>query len=643
MSQRGFSGVAAVAWFALAACSKGPAGAPPDAGPPPRMAAAHLESVKGEVKVERDGKLGAAQLGYLYVGDAVETGEAGEAKVRFPGGRFVEVGPDARFTLSEGEGGLVLNVARGLVLTRVPNEAPRKPGEKAEPQVSLSILTPFGLTRVGKSEVAVDVGADSASVEVKIGMIELVSRNGEVTTAAAGEKVALGAKAEKAPMILPTIQVVIQAGGTSEVKKKDAKAWVVVGRKPVVLAPGDLMRVKDGRTTLQPDGSGTRLVFGRGAEVGFVGATKRDGVEETELDLRKGDVSGTLAPRQKSRVKLGGGVALVSDLGGQFTLVKTASGFEVSAVAGDFKLEREGAEPRPLIGGQSAKVGPKAVEVVEPSRDQLTLPSRVGMKFFHAALSRLSLTWEGEEAKPYRVEVATNPAYTDPLIDGVVHHRFVSVPVPARGNLYWRVFDGEKEVDRGSAYFAPEARSGAELDLRRNEVQDGADKTTIYYQDKPPAVTLTFVPDKAAAKHKVSVFKEGALGTALVERSVTEPQVVLDGALAEGKYLWSVTPLDAKGAGLRGGKMNKLEIVYDNAVPNLIIKAPRNGDPGGASVPVVGIAPVGAKVFVNGKPVELDDKARFNTKAAPLAGGRLVFRMLSKNGAEVYTVRTVRR
>ncbi len=124
---------------------------------------------------------------------------------------------------------------------------------------------------------------------------------------------------------------------------------------------------------------------------------------------------------------------------------------------------------------------------------------------------------------------------------------------------------------------------------------------------------------------------------------MAESPVVLDGALAEGRYLWSVTPLDAKGVGLRGGKMNKLEIAYDNAVPDLLISAPRNGDPSGATVPVVGIAPVGAKVFVNGRAVELDDKARFNTSAAPLPGGRLVFRMVGKSGAEVYTVRTVRR
>ena len=63
----------------------------------------------------------------------------------------------------------MLNVARGLVLTRVPNEAAVRPGEEPETEVSLSILTPFGLTRIGKSEVAINVGKDSAKVEVRFG------------------------------------------------------------------------------------------------------------------------------------------------------------------------------------------------------------------------------------------------------------------------------------------------------------------------------------------------------------------------------------------------------------------------------------------------------------------------------------------
>ena len=602
----------------LGACSKGPDVAPMDAGP---AAAAHLEITKGAVTLDRGGRVGPAQLGYLFIGDAIETGEGAEATVRFPGGRRVEVGPDARFTIAEGEGGLVLNVARGLVLTRVPAA---KAGEKIEPQVSLSILTPFGLTRVGKSEVAVDVGVDTASVDVKIGQIEMVSRNGEMTTAAAGEKVEQG---KKPVMVLPAVEVTIFPGGKTELKKKDGKTWTPMGKKAVALEDGDAVRVKDGKATLQA--GATKLVFGKGSEAGFVSAVG----DETEVDLKKGDVAGTLT--KKGKVRLGGGLTLVSDVGGQFTVTKTVSGFDVGAVAGDLRIERPNEEAKVVQGGQSAKVG-TAVEVTEPVRDVLQLPTRMGLKVFHPNVGRMSLVWDGDDAKAYRVEVATGPSFTEPLVAGVLHQRFVSVPVPARGNLYWRVFDGEKEVDRGSAYFAAEPRSAGELDLRRNEVQDGADKTTIYYQDKPPALTFTFAGDAGAAKYKLSVFKEGALSAPLIEKSVKDLQVVLDGALAEGKYLWSVTPVDSKGAGLRGGKLNKLEIVYDNAVPTLLIKSVTGGT-------VVGVAPVGAKVFVNGRALELDDKARFNTKVSPLPGGRFLFRVVGKNGAEVYTVRTVRR
>jgi hypothetical protein len=45
-------------------------------------------------------------------------------------------------------------------------------------------------------------------------------------------------------------------------------------------------------------------------------------------------------------------------------------------------------------------------------------------------------------------------------------------------------------------------------------------------------------------------------------------------------------------------------------------------------------------VFVNGKAAPLDDKARFDTTATPLPGGRMVFRLV--NGAvEAYTVRVL--
>src|SRR5690606_10768730 len=107
----------------------------------------------------------------------------------------------------------------------------------------------------------------------------------------------------------------------------------------------------------------------------------------------------------------------------------------------------------------------------------------------HPGLEQMALGWDGP-AQDYWVEVAHDAAYKDVLLKGLVHQPSVNVPVPARGRLYWRAFtpDGKKQIAHGSAQFAPERKTG-ELAGLRNEVPEGSEKTTIYYQDKPPAVT----------------------------------------------------------------------------------------------------------------------------------------------------------
>jgi len=174
-------------------------------------------------------------------------------------------------------------------------------------------------------------------------------------------------------------------------------------------------------------------------------------------------------------------------------------------------------------------------------------------------------------------------------------------------------------------------------------VPDGAEKTVIYYQDKPPSVTFLWKsPDPAPAEYRLQVYREGALDKAIEERLSKSATLQLpENALGEGNYLWSVTPLDANGVALAGGRMNKLEMVYDNAVAELVIKSPRNGDPGGATVPVIGIAPFKTRVSANGQLLVLDEKARFNSKVAPV-GGRVVFRTVGDNGEQLI-VRALRR
>ncbi len=626
--------VAALGAAVLWACSEGPPPAPPpDAGPAPRAAAGEVAKVKGEVKLEREGKAQPALPGPLFLKDALETGADGEAEVHFSGGRVVEVGPDARLVIEEGQGGLVLNVDRGLVLSRVPGGAAATGQELA-----LFIDTPFGLTRVGKSEVSVDVGKDETRLEVKLGQVEFVGKDGQVTQAAAGEKKSFDNKPRT--LELPAIKFVLTATGRVELKKKDAKAYTAVSaKKPVEVEEGDAVRVREGKASLGGGGASS-VVLARGSEA-VVGATSSSaGAESTALSLNKGELSAVLDPKKRSTLKVNE-LGLTAQQGAQLSVAKVGDGYQLEVVSGEVSVEREGEAPQTVAGGSVARISKKGVDVAQVPKDTVQLPTRPGLKVFHSGLPRVSLFWEAEEGKAYRVEVSNDPSYAQPIVSGLLKQHYLSLTPPARGNLFWRVLDGDKEVEHGSAFFSPEPKAG-ELDLNRNQVLDGADKTTIFFQDRPPAVTFVCKADPKAARYRVSVYHEGQLTQPVAETTGEGERVALkEGALAEGRYLWSATPLDEKGQPLAGGKMNKLEITYDNAVPNLIIKAPHNGDPGGAQVPVVGIAPVGSKLFVNGKAVALDEKARFDTISTPLPGGKMVFRLV-KGGSEVYTVRTLR-
>ncbi len=617
-------------------------GAGRDGGGEGRVGAARVGQRQRHGSSERAQKA-AAKLGYQYPGDALETGEDAEAQIRFPGGRVVDLGPEGRFELREGEGGLVLNVAQGLVLTRNVTEAPSQP--LPGPGVQLTILTPFGFTKVGGSDdisLTMTVNDKGTSVDVKMGTIDLVGTDGTHSQIGAGQKKQLGGGPQPEMQLDPIEVTINAAGGKAELRKKDDTKWQPLGgKKPTPLTEGDNFRVKNGRIVMQAPGGQTTYAFSAGSEVTMDKAAKNSVAEETGFDLKKGDFS-EQSP-VKTRVNLGGGVTLTADAASQYSVHRTKDGYEISSVTGDLKVDRAGADSATVYGGRNAMVPVKGpVKSEETAREAVTLPPRGAMRVFHQGLGRLAIGWEGDADKAYRVEVATDPAYKQHVMSGVVHQRFLNVPVPALGSLYWRVFDGDKEVAKGSASFSQEQASG-DLARNNNTVREGSDRAQIYFQDKPPKVIFNWDEDPDAAKYKVMVYRDGQLSKAVLEKVVsTAAFPTEEGALGEGKYLWSVTPLDAKGGEIRGGRMNKLEITYDNAVRNLKINTPKNGDPGGAKVECAGIAPVGAKVQINGKPVPLDEKSRFDIEIPPLGGGLLVFRMV--NGpSEVYTVRRVKK
>ena len=609
---------------------------------PKARALGQLEAPTGEVTLERAKEKRAAKTEPLFAGDMIETGADSSAVLRFAGDRVVELGPDGRFEISSDGSGLQLNVLDGLVLTRIKATPAQEDGD-----VLVTINTPFGLTRIGGAELALKVQDGATDVEVKLGEIELVTKTGEVTKVGAGKKGYLG-KVREMPEI-PLSIVVSGSNGKAELKARDAKSFVAINpKKPPQLKSGDTVRVKDGRFSLAPEGSATRVSLLKGAEVGIVEARKGGGGDATALDVKKGNLEVAAPSGQTTRLGVAPGVTLVSDLGGQFTLRRTGSGFDVDALAGDVLIEREGEANVTIPGGQSATVPLKGTAAVrESTREQVVLPAR-GVKLFHSGLKRISVQWDEEGAKEWRFQLASEPGFANPARDGVLHDPFISIPALPKGAWFWRVFKGNQAVGdehaKGQVFFGPEPRS-ADLSRLQNVVKAGDEKlTAIHFQDKdkPPVVTFTWDKDEGAAKYTLRVYRDGQLSSTVAERTVGERLVSLpENTLAEGKYVWSVTPLDGKGEALKGGRMNKLEMRFDNGVASLLIKTPRNGDAGGRAVSTSGVAPVGSKLFINGRAIELDAQARFDTSVAPLPGGRIVYRLVS-GGGESWTVRTVR-
>jgi hypothetical protein len=242
------------------------------------------------------------------------------------------------------------------------------------------------------------------------------------------------------------------------------------------------------------------------------------------------------------------------------------------------------------------------------------------------------------------VEVAGDPDFKDLLISGRVSGNSVTVPAPRRADLYWRVTGkgGEKTLT-GHARFEPDRRrSVLDLEHPHNLVGESGPMTTVYFQGVVPTLTFSYASRAGAARYRLRVYRAGALDKPIVEKVVADTRLQIDAnVLIEGSYVWHAVPLDGKGTELGGGRMNKLELVYDNALTRLAIGSPKpNEQVSGPEVAALGVAPLGSKLFINGKPARLDDKGRFSEKVnrAPA----LVFRLVGKNGSESYFIRKLR-
>jgi uncharacterized cupin superfamily protein len=506
--------------------------------------------------------------------------------------------------------------------------------------VGFSIDTPYGLVRVGSGGVSLNVQGDQTTVDVLAGDVTLVGREGASVALEAGSAGTLSKNGATRNLTLePLVLTISQSTGRIDVKKKDAKAYAPVNpRKAPSLAAGDSVRVGNGSAALTPEKSDTKVTLLTGTEIGIGESSKNGGAEELVLDLKKGQLQLAMAYGKKRVVKPGDGVSLEASQGGFLNVSRGKNGFELSSVVGDVVVKTEGGAPVTVKGGQVATITKSGVETRGVNREALQLPTRQGLRLLHPGAERVALAWPGDDDKPYRIKVGQDPALEKPSIDGIVRQPYFNTLAPARGVLFWRVYDGETEIGKGSVVCAQERIDG-ELGELTNEVASSRPTTRIYFQDKPPSLTFTWkAPEKPAAEYHLKVYKAGELSKPLLEKRTAATSAQLP-PIPEGAYQWDVTYLDASGTPIGTmGKMSALEVQYENAVRSLVIKTPRNGDAPAPKVAVTGVAPLGAKVSANGQGLTLDPKARFNGQVSPISGSRVAFRVFHQ-GVETIIVR----
>jgi hypothetical protein len=299
-----------------------------------------------------------------------------------------------------------------------------------------------------------------------------------------------------------------------------------------------------------------------------------------------------------------------------------------------------------LAPSTAAQVSGGEVRAASRPQADVILPTARGLRVYADGLQEVTLSWPAALGEA-TVEVAEDAELKELVTVGRTASGAVTVPAPARGDLHWRVTGKSNGVERvllGHARFEPDRRRSV-LDLARphNLVTEAGPVTTVYFQSTLPALTFAFAGRPGADRYRLRVYRDDQLDAPLVDKVVADTHCAVDAAaLREGRYVWHAVGLDRQGRELgSGGRLNKLELVYDNALTTLAIGAPRPGAPvSGPRVDASGVAPLGSKLFINGLPAPLDAKGRFAVSLERRPS--LVFRLVGPDGVERYWVRKLR-
>ncbi|MCY1074529.1 hypothetical protein [Archangium lansingense] len=602
---------------------------------------ATLIQVQGQVTVQHGAQsLAGAAEQPLYSGDILATGPASTARVRYVNGVEVQVKEKSRFRISGVPGALTLELEEGFIISTAPADA----------GTGLTVTGRFGRAElVTAAEMVFDLSSGEPRLGLEFGEIRVVGPDGKQVPLVMGEELVLSlGKPKPAPQPVATAEEIVfilkPQGGKARVRAAQESAFTEVSSGQThELGPGSVFEIPpQARARLS---SGELQVNLQGDTAGTLTAASRQGERRSYgLQLSRGQAQLQFAPGQHTLKLTDGKGEFELNVSEQSAIAinNPQEGSTVTVLTGQVELVTDG-KAAVLKAGEElsrAVAEPSALPDTEPA---LVMAPDAKARILCDGVCEAGVQVPENSEGKLRVEVAGDSAFREPLLAGRAGSKWVMLPAPARGELYWRFLseDGTPRA-QGSARFQPD-RGLSELSdgSPRAEVLETGLKASILFQGAVPTLHFNFSAREGARTYRLRLYRSSDPQKPLLERAASRTEYTLEaGALGEGSYLWYVAALGPGGEELSGGRMNKLELVYDNARRGLAIRRPRSGERvGGKGVPLEGVAPMGSRLFVNGQPVALDAKGRFSQRLAPARV--LVFRLISAQG-EAYWVRTLR-
>jgi ferric-dicitrate binding protein FerR (iron transport regulator) len=603
---------------------------------------AQLTQVQGQVTVLQDAASRAARADEpLYPGETVVTGPGSTARVRYVNGAEVEVAENSRFRVNGTPGALSLELEQGRVVSSSP-----KTGDSG-----LTVTGRFGRAELPTASAMVfDLRDEEPRLTLEYGEIRVLNPQGKDVSIVRGQELVLLLDDPQKPPPPPVARAealvfTFEAeGGTARVRGAQESAFTELApNQRRELGPGSAFEVPaKGSARLSSEALRVEL---SGDSTGTLTEASREGEQRTyALRLDRGKARLQFKPGQHT-LKLTDGRGEVQLKVSEQSTVSVSdpqNGSTVTVLTGQAELVANGKASVLQAGERLDLASPSAQAAREPA-PALVLPSDAKVRVFSDVLPWAGVQVPSSSGGALRVEVARESSFREPLLAGRPGADWVRIEPPSRGELHWR-FLGEDGAVRtqGSARFdVDRGRSSLAGESPTAEVMETGLNARVLFQSAAPALHFTFEPREGARSYQLRLYRSADVKTPILQRVTNKNQYTLEpGALREGRYLWYVAALGPGGDELAGGRMNKLELVYDNERQGLALSRPRLRERlVKAEVPVEGVAPPGSQLFLNGETVALDGKGRFSLRLPPTDS--LVFRLVTGQ-SEAYWVRTLR-